>query len=293
MNRDGPHSEDTDSSEIGVVSREEKLDLNVQPATDDDVLTVITLTRSTRRKLADWSPIYFNPRSGADQNHANFLSFLIGSDQHLTSVLTVGDQTVGFFTVIDQDVHQWVDDLCLEEPHLWEKAIRAIGLQVGRPWVTCISVHDVDRLQGAEAAGMVRSSTYFARVLDSDETAGQADGTVDPPTSYKPSAPQHTFGGGPFSPQAAGALVVLDELGGYVVGSASAEPPIFDPGGPTCVIDQVVGPDRASLIRQAAIQAKRRGDAQLVVVAAELDRELAALLLELDFKAEVHLYRSD
>ncbi len=267
--------------------------MNLRPATSDDLDIITSLTRAHRRQLAKWSPVYFNPRSAADENHAAFLAFLVGSDQHTTSVLIDDERVVGFYVVVDQGTNQWVDDLSLSEPQLWKNAIQTLSSQVGPPWVTCISASDTDRIHGLRAAGTVRLSTYFSIVLDSgqisNEVVPQANAASLLPTDYVPAGPQHTFGGSPFSPQTPGALVVVDEVRGYVIGSPSAEPPIYDPGGPTCVVDQIIGPNQRQLIQQAIRQAGRRGDAQMIVVCAEADQELESVLLDLDFKAEVHL----
>ena len=267
--------------------------MDLRPATSDDLNTVTSLARAYRRQLAEWSPVYFNPRSGADENHAAFLAFLVGSDQHSTSVLTEYDEVIGFFVLIDQGVHRWVDDLSLSVPQLWGTAIQTLSSQVSPPWITCVCSSDTDRLHGLEAAGLKRLSTYYSRMLNPDQIPAKNPGPTDTeaslPTDYKPSGPRHTFGGSSFSPEAPDALVIVDEVHGYVIGSPSAEPPIYDPGGPTCVVDQVVGSDRALLIEQAASKAEHRGDAQIIVVCAEADQELESVLLNLGFKAEIHL----
>ncbi len=267
--------------------------MNLRPATIDDLDIIISLTRSYRRQLAKWSPVYFNPRSAADENHAAFLAFLVGSDQYTTSVLLEGEHVVGFYVVVDQGTNQWVDDLSLSEPQLWEDAIRTLSAQVSPPWVTCVCASDTDRLHGLEAAGAVRSSTYFSVVVEpvqiTNETVAQANPTTLLPKDYKPSGPRHTFGGSSFSPQTPGALIVVDEVRGYLIGSPSAEPPIYDPGGPTCVIDQIIGSNQPQLLQQAIRLAGRRGDAQMIVVCAEADHGLESVLLNLGFKAEVHL----
>ena len=267
--------------------------MDLRPATSEDLDTVISLTRAYRRQLAEWSPVYFNPRSEADENHAAFLAFLVGADQHLTSVLTEEDEVIGFFVLIDQGVHRWVDDLSLSVPQLWRDAMQTLSSQVSPPWITCVCSSDADRLQGLEEAGLKRQSTYYSRVLNPDQITaknpGPADTEASLPTDYKPSGPRHTFGGSSFSPEAPGALVIVDQVHGYVIGSPSAEPPIYDPGGPTCVIDQVIGSNQDLLVTQAMKKAEQRGDAQVIVVCAAGDQELASALADLDFKAEVHL----
>ena len=65
---------------------------------------------------------------------------------------------------------------------------------------------------------------------------------------------------------------------GIVIGDASVEPPIYDPGGPTTVIDRIVGQNREALLNHAIDAAGARGDAQLIVVADVHDDELIGLM---------------
>ncbi len=67
-------------------------------------------------------------------------------------------------------------------------------------------------------------------------------------------------------------------LAGFAVGTIIAAPPVYDPGGPTCVIDDFavafpeqwvsVGVDLLGALRRAALE---RGAAQVVVVCGHLD----------------------
>ncbi|MDE0614874.1 MAG: hypothetical protein OXI32_10730 [bacterium] len=105
----------------------------------------------------------------------------------------------------------------------------------------------------------------------------------------RPTGPAHTFGGVAFDPAIPGALVACDEYGNYAIGSPSVEPPIYDPGGPTSVVDQLGGPDRGVALDLAQSAAAARGDAQLVVVLASDDRELRRDLKAKSFQLQVVL----
>lgn len=69
-------------------------------------------------------------------------------------------------------------------------------------------------------------------------------------------------------------LVASDQDGNYAIGSPSVEPPIYDPGRPTCVVDQLGGPDRGVALGLGQSATAARGDTQLVVVSASDDEEL-------------------
>lgn len=105
----------------------------------------------------------------------------------------------------------------------------------------------------------------------------------------RPDRPAHTFGGIAFGPAAPGALVACDQDGNYAIGSPSVEPPIYDPGGPTSVVDQLGGSDRGVALELASSGATSRGDAQLVVVSASNDEELQGELEAKGFELQVVL----
>ena len=108
----------------------------------------------------------------------------------------------------------------------------------------------------------------------------------------RPAGPTHTFGGIAFDPGAPGALVACDPEGNYAIGSPGVEPPIYDPGGPTCVVDQLGGPDRGVALGVAQSGAAARGDSQLVVVSAADDEELRYELETKGFEIQVVLLAS-
>ena len=54
---------------------------------------------------------------------------------------------------------------------------------------------------------------------------------------------------------------------------------MYDPGGPSCVVDRIIGPERASLLDAAMATAAERGDAGMVVVSDAADKALEDLLL--------------
>ena len=86
-----------------------------------------------------------------------------------------------------------------------------------------------------------------------------------------------------------GSLVVADGQRGYVIGSPSMSPLIYDPVGRTCVIDQVVGGEREGLVIHALAVCAERGDVQVVVVCRDDDSSLVEILELQGFSAEVIL----
>ena len=259
-------------------------------AATDDLDAIVSLTRSQRHQLAEWSPVYFNPRAGADEGHANYLRFIVGSGDHQTLVLEDDGEVFGFFVHVAQHRHLWVDDLCVNDTQRWPEAIRLVFETSTAPWVTCVAVADEHRRTAMAKARLREISTYYRRA-----TKGITPRSATSPPDIGPSrgqVPAHTFGGRPFSADLPGALVVVDGDGGYAIGSPSATPPIYDPGGSACVVDQVVGADRERLTHDVIATAAGRGDAQVVVVCDRDDQELAGIIEAAGFTAEVLLIGS-
>jgi hypothetical protein len=74
-------------------------------------------------------------------------------------------------------------------------------------------------------------------------------------------------------------------LAGYAVGRLVPAPPVYDPGGPTCLVDDYAVADAADwpttgvdLLRAVWQAAEQRGAAQIVVVTAHLDEPKRAAL---------------
>ena len=74
-------------------------------------------------------------------------------------------------------------------------------------------------------------------------------------------------------------------LDGFLIAELRPAPPVCDPGGLTCLIDDFVVADEArwddigpSLLRHVGEEARRRGAVQLVVVCAHLDAPKRAML---------------
>ena len=268
------------------------MQLRLRDAQAEDLAEILELTSAMRSQLATWSPVYFRPRAGADEAHAQFLEFAVGSPDQHASVFVHDGTVVGFFRLAKQPHHVWVDDLCLQNPLLWEGVAELLTDDLGSTrWVTCVSPHDSDRIDALSSVGATPISSYWNKLLDERppeaDTSQVAEASNIP--EHRPDGPAHTFGGVAFDPAIPGSLVVSDERGNYAIGSPSVEPPIYDPGGPTCVVDQIGGPDRWVALNLAQSGARSRGDAQLVVVSASDDDKLRNVLEAEEFQLQVVL----
>jgi hypothetical protein len=74
---------------------------------------------------------------------------------------------------------------------------------------------------------------------------------------------------------------VTDTLAGFVIARLEPAPPVYDPGGPACTIDDF-GADNVTTARELLVGVRRwatkRGATQLVVIAAHGDQTTRALL---------------
>ena len=263
--------------------------MRVRDTQEEDLPEILRLTSAMRQQLAAWSPVYFRPREGADVAHGQFLEFVVGSPDQQASVFVLSDSVVGFFRQASLPKHAWVDDLCLRDPGLWGGATRLLVDSLeSESWVTCVSPQDTDRLAALSSAGLAPISTYWSKSLPSSPSVPEiGEAPIIP--EQRPNGPAHTFGGVSFDPATPGALVASDRDGNYAIGSPSVEPPIYDPGGPTCVVDQLGGPDRGVALDLAQSAAAARGDVQLVVVSVSGDEELQEELEAKGFELQIVL----
>jgi hypothetical protein len=257
----------------------------IRPAEDRDIEAIVAMTRAARRNLARWSPVFFHPAPNVDERHAQYLALIVRSSSYDTRVAVTDDsRTAAFGVVIEQPTQFWLDDLCVSDPEDWNVAGAALIKSVTNiPTVTCVSPKDRDRLDALHAAGFVSVSSYWARILSAH--SGAAVTTRSDNEIPLAPGPIHSFGGA-LDPTAPGALT-LTTSDGYVVGSASTTPPVYDPGGPTCVIDRIVGVNRRRLLDDAMSAAAHRGDHQLLVIASDTDAELLELLRTQGFEQHV------
>ena len=258
--------------------------MRIRDAIEADLPEIVALTRRRRRELALFAPVYWRPRERADDMHAAFLGFLVkNSDHRCKVVLDAGQEVVGFYQVTPQAQHRWLDDLCVADEALWPVVVPLLEPEE-RPWVTCVPRADERLGEALRSSGIAPVSTYFSRILDGSLVEVRYEG----PDSVPP--PRHTFGGATLSDSTEGALCVLLEAGGRAVGSPSVNPPTYDPGGPTCVVDQIEGPKRGKALGAALRAATARGDHQMIVVVGVDDAPLIATLEAAGFRPPVDLY---
>lgn len=153
--------------------------------------------------------------------------------------------------------------------------------------MTCVAIADSQRSSALASVHAGPVSTFYTSLLQPTNQA-----LIDMPeiTNFELWPVEHIFSEQPFRPEAPGALVIVDHDGGYAVGSASASPPIYDPGGPSCVVDTIRGGDRYELLLMAMQQAAARGDAQMIITCADHDDSLREAVVRAGFEPQVNLH---
>jgi len=202
-------------------------------------------------------------------------------------VATDGGDVVGCAVSMPQPGQWFVDDVAFTDDDRWgEDGIDLLEAITERPALTCVPTAHLARRATSLAAGLHHASSYWIRATTSG--AGRALLPLDPSTTVPP-APPHTFGG-QLDPWVQGALAFGDGEGGLLIGSPSVTaPPVYDPGGPVCVIDRVVG-HAVPLLERALDASGTRGDVLLAVVADVGDRPLRSALQELEFVRTVDVF---
>ena len=207
--------------------------MRVRDAQAEDLAEILELTSAMRSQLAAWSPVYFRPRAGADEAHAQFLEFAVGSPDQHASVFVHDGTVVGFFRLAKQPHHVWVDDLCLQNPLLWEGVVELLTGDLGSTrWVTCVSPHDSDNIEALSSVGATPISSYWNKLLDERPPEADTFQVAEAPNipQHGPVGPAHTFGGVAFYPGIPGALAVSDGRGNYAIGSPRRCEQIRDQG---------------------------------------------------------------
>jgi GNAT superfamily N-acetyltransferase len=76
-------------------------------------------------------------------------------------------------------------------------------------------------------------------------------------------------------------------VAGFAIGRLTSAPPVYDPGGPTCTVDDFTVEDPGewasvgiALLSAVRAEARRRGAVQIVVVCGHLDHAKRSLLAE-------------
>ena len=256
------------------------MDIVVRDAGLPDLDALVALTRSQRLELANWAPRYWNPRAGADQLHPHFLRYCVENPGIEVRVATESGELVGCVVLQAQRAYCFADDFCVAGARWSDVGAALIAEPPAKPMIACCPRADSAQRQWLIARGSVRKSEYHSIMLGTVD-GGEVLDTVESAALDEDitALVVHTFSNGMVDPHGENALVISTSFG-RVVGSAPMQPPIYDPGGPTTVVDRVVGADRAALLDETIRAARRRGDAQLIVVCADEDTELRALLHE-------------
>ncbi len=255
--------------------REHRAGLRVRDAAADDLDAVVALTQRRRAQLAAWQPEFWNPSADADLLHRMWLEYLIQSETP-TRVVVDEDVICAFAVSVPQGGQTFVDDVAVAPGRGPDAGVRLLAAIPEHPALLCVPAGDAELHSAADAAGVSWVSSYWLLRTD-PATHGEgvrltrSGDPVDPALE----APAHTLWSG--NP-AAMAMEVWRGDGVVVASPPVAAPPIYDPGGPTCVIDRVQGVDRAALLDRAVRTAFDRGDVGVLVVADAGDHELLAAL---------------
>jgi len=255
----------------------------VRDATPDDLDGIMVLARRRRQQLAGWQPRYWNPAPEADVLHRLWLDFLIQADTP-TRVVADGDELCAFAVSVDQGEQTFVDDLAVA-PGQWPDAGALLLASIPEePAVICVPAGDHEAHAAAAAVGVEWVSSYWLQPEDPGYPGvGDAlTASSDPPDAILVAPPHTMKSANPHAPP----MVVWTASGsgtgsgsGVVVASPPVPaPPVYDPGGTTCVIDRVAGPDPGGLLAAAVRTATDRGDVQVLVVAGAEAHDLLAAL---------------
>jgi hypothetical protein len=258
----------------------------VRNATVDDLDAVVSLTRSRRGQLAAWEDPYWRPRSGIDELHPIYLRWCIEENPSTDVVVATDgagvDGVVGCLIVIRQEGQWFFDDFCVADNRWSDVGGALLRSRSEAPGLLCAPKKDEHQHEWLCSTALTLASTFHALAAE----AGPVSSPV-PPAASVPVAPRHPFG--PFGADTENGLYV-STVYGCAIGSPAAQPPAFDPGGPTTVVDRVGGSDRAKVVQAVVSAAAARGDARLIFVVDASDSELAGILTTAGATIPVNLW---
>jgi hypothetical protein len=251
--------------------------LHVREARPDDLDDIAALTRRHRHQLAAWEPTYWRMAEGADELHPLWLAHLLTSADAVARVVVDADtDAVGACAICVRQPGQWfADDVATAADERWSDAGTLLFRSLEeRPLLTCVPTKDRPRVAAAGGAGWEHVADY--RTLRLEAPTGPRLARTTTATPPPPPAP-HTFAGA-VDPSAPGAIVVSDGRGIAVASAPLPAPPVYDPGGTSCVVDRVVGPEPRDLLDEVAAAAAEAGAGQLIVVCGTADDGLRRAL---------------
>lgn len=263
----------------------------MRAAGSDDLDAIVALTRRNRHRLGEWEPTFWRVAAAADELHPLWLGHLLATGDAPSRVATRDGEVVACAFSVRQPDQWFVDDVAAATDGDWADAGVALYDAVAeRPALTCVPHADRPRAAAAAAAGWEHVSDYRLLVVDGGDVAPEPVGPGPERTGAYPAAPPHTFGR--FDPTAPGALRVGGDAGDAVGSPPVAAPPVYDPGGTTCIVHMLDGPDLPALLDQVVAAAARLGARGLVVVCGAGDDRLRAALDGRGFRHPVEVFRA-
>ena len=265
--------------------------LALRPATSDDLQAIAVLTQARRNELAAWEPWYWNPRHGVDETHPMYLGWCISDNPNCEVVIaTENDHVVGCLFVNRRPQHDFLDDFCVVENRWMDVGQALVEADVVGARLICAPMKDEAQARWLRSTRYTKVSSFFSLRTPPPDQSYERVEPLEPlafPDRLE-DPPAHVFGDLDADTQHG---LRVSTAHGYAIGSAPVTPPAYDPGGPTTVIDRVVGRNRRALVADVLETASRRHDVQVIFVVDHTDNELAEILTAAGATQPVHLWR--
>ena len=284
--------------------------IKLRPAGQDDVPALVDLAELARAEYVSYEPDFWRPAATARLMHTPYLAFLVDAPDVRVWIAEQHGRVEGFLTLRDSPRppglggcgRLWlVDDYAVRERAEWpdvggallERAVRDLGR--AEPVLLLVVCGHADRAKAATLAEAELSPGCAFRLLRLDDAGGGS-------SAVRPAAPADAEGFAALARTSAARqhgmqllwrqppdpggyreliadpdclALTLERDGrieGYALGRAGLPaPPVYDPGGSTCLVDELAvagtGPDQdyAALLAAAERVAADGGDRQLLV----------------------------
>jgi GNAT superfamily N-acetyltransferase len=154
----------------------------VRAACDADLAAMVSLSAASRRRLAQYSPVFWRAAADADARQRAWFQFLLGQPETIALVFADGEQIDGFALArltAAPPVYapggpvSVLDDFCLTDDAAWPTvgaalldAVEAAARQRGAPLTVVVCAHlDADKRAWLAARGFALTSEWWVRLL--------------------------------------------------------------------------------------------------------------------------------
>lgn len=276
----------------------------IRPATLADVAEMVQLSEQKRQEYQTYQPVFWRKALDAQAQQTPFFESLLHNPESIALVAEADEMIMGFVIASVRGGQQCsIDDFCVADPTTWSTVGRAL-LEAARAAAKARGVTNYEVVCGhldqpkramLQAAGLRVDRNWFTHPIRPRVAQGRPY-TVRPATVADVS---------PMSQLASGrrtdypeieradlvtrVCVTASGVQGYVIGRLVPAPPVYDPGGLTALVLELVAAAEdylavgSALLHELEKTTQQQGAVQVVAICPHHALAQQALLFELGY----------